>query len=431
MSEKGSGLLRAISPFGAMLLVLNGMIGAGIFVLPGSVSAMVGGWAPWLFLLVGALFVTVALTFGELASFFRESGGPVMYARTAFGPAAGFGTGWLLWLGRVTAIGANIGVVATSAGSFWPAAGTGGGRVALLGAICAFLVVTNIAGVKQGVRTVGILTVLKVTPLFALLALGLAQTDVVNLTPGPVPDFGTIGAASLLLIYGLVGFEGAAVTAGETKNPRRSLPRALVVTVIATAAFYSLLTLIYVAVLPNGGAEKKTLVDVAGALAGPAAATAMTVALIFSVFGNVASAMVTSPRLTYSLAENGLLPRWFGHVHPKFATPDNSILLFGVAVFALAASSSFVALAVASSLARILIYILCVLALPRLRKSHGNEPDSLRLPGGFLIPGTALFLCVVASFQARSETWALLAGLVAIGAVLFWLARRAQRSAGV
>ncbi|MCA0200382.1 MAG: APC family permease [Proteobacteria bacterium] len=425
MTNGGSSLRRAITPFGAALLVLNGMIGAGIFVLPASVSAATGAWAPWLFLAVGLFFITIALSFAELASYFRDSGGPVLYAGTAFGPAAGFASGWMLWLGRVTAIAANINVVMTYLEPTWLWLADGPWRVPFIAAVCAVLVVTNIVGVKQGVRTVAMFTVLKLIPLLVLTALGLFAIGP-NAMPGPAPSLGAMGTAALLFIYAFVGFEAALVTAGETRDPRRSLPRALVVTVAGTALLYWLLTLVYVAVLPAGGAEGKTLSDAAALLAGPAAAAIMTFTAIFSVAGNVASAMVTSPRMTYALAENKWLPRWFGHVHKTYATPDNSILLFGVAVFLFAASSTFVFLAAASSLARILIYILCILALPKLRRTlpKDAQEEAYRLPGGLLIPGIAFLLCVIASTQAALATWTIVAGIVAIGMGLFWLARR-------
>ncbi len=428
MTDRGSALLRAITPFGAALLVLNGMIGAGIFVLPATVSAITGAWAPWLFLAVGLFFITIALSFAELASYFRDSGGPVLYAGTAFGPAAGFASGWMLWLGRVTAIAANINVVVTYLGPSWPWIAGAAGRTVFIASVCAALVAANVVGVKQGVRTVAIFTVLKLTPLLALAGLGLFAIGP-SAIPGPAPPMGAMGTAALLFIYAFVGFEAALVTAGETKDPRRSLPRALVVTVAGTALLYWLLTLVFVAVLPAGGAEGKTLSDAAAALAGPAAAAVITFTAIFSVAGNVASAMVTSPRMTYSLAENKWLPKWFGHVHAKYATPDNSILLFGVAVFVFAASSTFVFLAAASSLARILIYILCILALPKLRRTLSKEAqeDAYRPPGGLIIPGIALVLCVAACTQAALATWGIVTAIVAAGMGLFWIARRSPR----
>ncbi len=431
MSDTPSALMRAIGPVGAVLLLLNGMIGSGIFVLPGTVSATTGAWAPWLFLLVGLFFVTIALSFAELASYFRDSGGPVLYAGAAFGPAAGFATGWMLWLGRVTAIAANLNVVVTYLGPVWPWIGDGAGKIAFIAVICAILVVANVVGVKQGVRTVAAFTVLKLAPLFLLVAAGLMYVGLDEIAPGAPPSLESAGAAALLLIYAFVGFEAALVTAGETKNPRRTLPKALLITMIGTGLLYWLITLVYVAVLPTGGLEKKTLADVAAAMAGPAAAAVITFTVVFSVAGNVASAMVTSPRLTYSLAENGWLPKWFGHVHGKYMTPDNSILLFGVAVFIFAASSSFVFLAAASSLARILIYILCIAALPKLRRTHAAHTGEVayRLPGGYAIPGVALVLCLWACTQATLQSWAVVAGIIAAGLGLFWIARHAARKA--
>lgn len=424
VADKASSLLRAITPFGAALLVLNGMIGAGIFVLPATVSAMTGNWAPWLFVLVGLFFITIALSFAELSSYFKETGGPVLYAGTAFGPAAGFAAGWMLWLGRVTAIAANLNVVITYLTPYWTSLADGTVRIVFIGAICVVLVVANVVGVKQGVRTVAVFTLLKLTPLFLLVGAGLMYVSG-DTMPGPPPSGATLGAAALLLIYAFVGFEAALVTAGETKDPRRSLPRALMLTMIGTGVLYCLITLVYVAVLPTGGAEGKTLMDVATVLGGPVAATIMAFTVVFSVGGNVASAMVTSPRMTYSLAENNWLPKWFGHVNAKFATPDHSIILFGAMVFIFCASSSFVFLAAASSLARILIYILCIAALPKLRKTLGPEAkaEAYRPPGGLAVPVIALVLCVWACTQAAAGSWAVVAGVVAVGLLLYKLAR--------
>ena len=93
-AHQASSLRRDIGFFGASFLVLNSMIGAGIFALPGKVAVNAGLLSPWLFLLVGLLFLSVVLTFAELASYYDNTGGPVIYATEAFGPLAGFSTGW-------------------------------------------------------------------------------------------------------------------------------------------------------------------------------------------------------------------------------------------------------------------------------------------------------------------------------------------------
>ncbi len=106
------GLLRGIGMAGAAVLVLNSIIGAGIFALPAVVTERAGALSPWLFLVVGVLVITIVLTFAELASYFKESGGPVLFTTSAFGPLAGFSTGWLLFISRMAAFAANTTVMA-------------------------------------------------------------------------------------------------------------------------------------------------------------------------------------------------------------------------------------------------------------------------------------------------------------------------------
>jgi amino acid transporter len=149
-NDKGAQLRRDIGFFGAAFLVLNAMIGAGIFALPGKVAVNAGMLSPWLFLAVGVVFLAVVLTFAELASYFRESGGPVLYASYAFGPLAGFGTGWILFLSRMTAFAANANVMAIYLGSLFPWFAEGVGRTAVISIVTLGLTYANILGVKDG-----------------------------------------------------------------------------------------------------------------------------------------------------------------------------------------------------------------------------------------------------------------------------------------
>ncbi|MCH8862912.1 MAG: APC family permease [Proteobacteria bacterium] len=437
--EKGASghLVRDIGLTGAMFLILNGMIGAGIFALPATIAASAGMLSPWLFLGVGLLFITIVLCFAELASYFRSSGGPVLYATSAFGPLVGFNTGWLLFLSRMTAFAANTTVMVLYIGALWPWAGAGIGRALLITLIIGGLTLANVRGVKDGMRTVGIFTVLKLVPLLLLVILGLGHVGAeAFLFPDLLANLPTIddfGGTILLLVYAFVGFEQVANTAGETRNPRRDIPRALVLTVLAIGLLYFLITLVYVSVLPGGGGTGQTLVDVGRALAGPVGALAITLAAIFSIGGNLASSTLAVPRLTFALAEERLLPRWFGHIHEKFSTPDNSILLLGGLALVFALTGSFVFLAVASTLARMLTYILCIAALPVIRRrvdrQAGAEGDeararAYRLKGGYAIPLVALVLCIWIAAQSTGEAWMLIGGLLAVGLILFWLEQR-------
>ncbi len=425
----GVRLRRDIGFFGAAFLVLNAMIGAGIFALPGKVAVNAGMLSPWLFLVVGVVFLAVVLTFAELASYFRESGGPVLYATFAFGPLAGFGTGWILFLSRMTAFAANANVMATYLGSLIPWFGAGIGRAAVISVLTLGLTYANILGVKDGVRTMGIFTVLKVLPLLLLVLLGLQHVTTGTLIPSASAVIGDLGSTTLLLVYAYVGFETMAVTAGETNQPRRVLPRALMRTVIGTGILYFLIVLVFISVIPADTYADATLVDVGRSLAGPAGAVAITLAAVFSIGGNLAGTMIAAPRLIFALAENRLLPAWFGNIHPRYATPDHSILVMGGLAMVMALTGSFVELAVASSLSRMLSYILCIGALPVIRNRAGDEMNKrgYRFRGGYVVPLVGLAICLWLTAQATAENWRTVGILLAIGFVLYAAERLYQR----
>ena len=225
--KTGGHLRRDIGFFGAAFLVLNSVIGAGIFALPGKVAVSAGLFSPWLFLIVGVLFLSVVLTFAELASYFQQTGGPVLYTTTAFGPLAGFSTGWLIFLARMTAFAANANVMAMYLGSLSDFFATDIARFAIITVVTVGLAWANVRGVRDGILTMGVLTVLKVFPLLLLVLLGLQHVTGSTLIPGGNFPTEGLGSTTLLLIYAYVGFETIGVTAGETSKPRRTIPTAL------------------------------------------------------------------------------------------------------------------------------------------------------------------------------------------------------------
>jgi len=427
MTGNGTAKLRRdIKIFGAAFLVLNAMIGSGIFALPGKVAANAGLMSPWLFLVVGFLFLAVVLTFAELASYFDHSGGPVIYATQAFGPLAGFSTGWVLFVSRMTAFAANAGIMATYLGSMWDWFDGGVGRMLVITVVIVGLTYANVIGVKDGVRTMGVFTVLKVVPLLLLVILGLQHVTTATLIPTGSLFFEGVGSTSLLLIYAYVGFETIAVTAGETSDPKHILPRALVRTVIGTGILYFLIVLVFISVVPAADYENATLVDVGRALAGPIGAVVITLTTVFSVGGNCAGSMISAPRLIFALAENRQLPAWFGHVHSKYATPDHSILVMGGLALAFALTSNFVELAVASSLSRLLAYILSIASLPAIRRQADEETRAraYQIKGGYTVPIVGLAICIWLTTHASVEDWKTIGMLLGIGLTLYLVERR-------
>ncbi len=426
VASQSSGLRRDIGFFGASFLVLNAMIGAGIFALPGKVAVNAGLLSPWLFLIVGVLFLSVVLTFAELASYYEKTGGPVIYATEAFGPLAGFSTGWVIYLARMTAFAANANVMAIYLGSLSEFFASDIARGTIISVVTIGLTWANLLGVKDGVRTMGVFTFLKVTPLFLLVLMGLQHVTGSTLIPAAPFFVEELGSTTLLMIYAYVGFETVAVTAGETSQPRSTLPKALVGTVIGTGMLYFLIVLVFISVISADQYANATLIDVGRALAGPVGAFAITLAAVFSIGGNLAGSMIAAPRLIFSLAENRLLPQWFGHVHAKYATPDRCILIMGGMALVLALTGSFVKLAIASSVARLLGYIICIASLPAIRRNASDEvrKKAYRLKGGYSIPIIALAICIWLLMQSKTESWIAVSMLIAIGMFFYWIEKR-------
>ena len=413
-------LKRDIGIFGAAFIVLNSVIGAGIFALPGKIAVSAGMASPWLFLIVGILFLSIILTFAELASYYDQTGGHVLYARDAFGPLAGFSTGWLIFLARMTAFAANANVMAIYLASLSDVFASEFARMAIITLVTGGLTWANVLGVKDGVRTMGVFTFLKVIPLLLLVLLGLQHVTGATLVPADF-QIDNIGGTTLLLIYAYVGFETVGVTAGETSQPQRTIPIALIRTLLLTGLLYFFIVLVYISVIPAADYANATLVDVGRNLAGPAGALVITFAAVFSIGGNLASSVLGAPRLLFSLAEQRLMPQWFGNVHTKYATPDRAIIVMGAMALALGLSSNFVDLAIGSSVVRLLGYIICIASLPVIRSKATPEAreSAWRLPGGFTIPVVALVICFWLVAQSKGEDWVKVSILLVIGLVLY------------
>ncbi len=416
-------LRREIGRLGYAAIALNGLIGGGIFALPAIAAAKAGSFSPWMFLICGALFLTVVASFARAASFFSDTGGPSVYAREAFGLFAGFQAGWLLYLGRISAMAANSTVLVAYAGFFFAPLAAGWPRLAGIAAVCLGLTAVNVFGVRRGLVMVYVLTLAKLIPLSLLILLGLAHLDPGLLVAAGIPPPASFGETVLILLYAFIGFEGAVVPAGEGRDPRADIPRALVLTVAVTAAFYFLIQWVSVSVIADFAGSDTPLADVARVLMGPFGAGLLTLGAIFSVGGNISALMLAAPRMTYALARDGTLPAWFAATHPRYRTPANSIAFLGALALVLALTGSFVYLAVVSTLARLLGYLLCIASLVRLER--GAAAPAFRLPGGLAIPAAAFIVCAWLAAQASLKAWLATLAFVALGAALFALSRGA------
>ena len=175
--------------------------------------------------------------------------------------------------------------------------------------------------IRNSVGVTYFFTVLKLLPLSLLILFGLGKIEPGTLFRADLPELSGFGETILILMYAYVGFEGTVVTAGEGKNPRRDMPAALINTILAIAAIYFLIQTVAIFVLPDLASSNAALADVAFALFGNIGAAVLIMGAVFSIAGNLSASLLSAPRMTYALARDGSLPRWFAGVHDNYSPP--------------------------------------------------------------------------------------------------------------
>lgn len=407
------------------MLVVNGLIGAGIFGLPSGAASLAGDYSVLVYAFCALLILPIILCFAELGSYFRGTGGPIRYGTLAFGPFVGFQGGWLYYLARLISFSANTVLLTDSIAYFIAGAGTGTGRIISLAVICVGLSVINVLGSIESIRSMTLFTVIKFAVLI-LLPLGgfiLLGSEVIPSFESPIPPSEDLGAAALLLIYAFVGFEGAVVPAGEAKRPERDMPLGLLLGLAVVAILYMVIQLVSQAAVTDLANSKTPLLDVSASLFGPIGAIVLMVGVAASVLANLVSSMFSATRVTYALSLEKALPRWFGEVHSRYLTPANSVVFFGIAAFLLAAFGSFKVLAAMTVLSRLFLYGMSCAAIPKLRPQFRGEGRFI-LKGGYLIPVLGIGACLWLMLQVSSQSIWMTAIFVGIGTFLYWVGKK-------
>ena len=233
-------LRRALGRWDLTAIGVNQVIGGAIFLVPSQVAAQIGGWSPVGFLLTGIAMLAVALCFAEVGSRFDRTGGPYVYTRAAFGRFVGFEVGWLQWFTRAASQASVMAGIAVALGYYWPAMTGGWPRAALLLTITAALAWVNVRGIRQSAWVVNTLTIGKLLPLAVFIAVGLFYIEPARLTAFPPVSMNQVSTAALLLIFIYGGFDVVGTPAGESLDPRRHVPFALVTTILAVTAIMTL-----------------------------------------------------------------------------------------------------------------------------------------------------------------------------------------------
>lgn len=411
-------LPRSVGFWGTALFPVNGMIGAGIFALPAIMVAAVGNFAPWM-LLVGALLILpLAGVFFLLAMRFDQHGGPVLYANAAFGSFVGFQAGWSRYASGVVAIAANTQVAAAYLAGVIPVLEDPVMRAAAVLGFIAFTTLINIIGMRASVGALAIMTAVKLIPLGVLMIAGLGSYD--SAIGFSLPDFSAFESVVLLTFYAFMSFENATFAAGEFKNPKRNIPFALLTSLCAVALFYMVLIWAFVAIAPDTSGSESALAAAAGEIVGQIGVVVISIAAAVSIGANTMSGGIVIPRMAFGMAEQGMLPKVFAHVSPRFKTPDVSILFYGFCAMLFSLWAGFAVLAVASTLSRLVMYLLSALALPVL---EWRDVDRHPLWHKVTAALAAIMVIWVAG-QASIAAYQMLGLIFLVGTGLYFIAAR-------
>ncbi|HTW30634.1 MAG TPA: APC family permease [Candidatus Sulfotelmatobacter sp.] len=431
-SEGSEGLVRAIGRWSLAALIVNCIIGSGVFGLPSVLAGLLGRESLLAVVLAAAAMGLIMACVAEVSSRFTQTGGPYLYAREAFGRFMGIQVGWLVWFVRLTACAANANLFVTYLGEFWPRAVETIPKLAILTLLIGMLAAINVRGVRGGTKLSNGFTAAKLASLILVAIAGtiylVASHHIIpHATEVPAPH--SWARAMVLLVFAYGGFEVALVSAGETNDPRRDMPFGLFTALLTCATLYAVIQWIVIGVLPNAAHSDRPLADVARIVMGHGGAVLIAIGALCSVYGYLSGNMLGTPRVTFALAERGDFPAWFAKIHPRFRTPHFSIVVFAVLVLGFAEFGSFAGNATLSAGSRLFYYGVICAALPALRRKQ-KHPGFFQLPAGVLFSVLGVLLCVVLLTQIEYSKSIVLVIAVVVAFVNWWMVRGKNSGAG-
>ncbi|CAN5795449.1 APC family permease [soil metagenome] len=419
ITKTAEGLKRVVGIQGLTLAIVNGVIGAGIFALPGIVGVQLGAFAIFGYIFCSIMLAAIMLCYAEIGSRVTTSGGSYAYVEAAFGHFPGYIINWLYFFGwNVLGSAALMNIIADSLAVIFPVFADPLIRGLLFFVLIGCMVLINIRGVSQGIRLVKLITVIKLLPLLCIIIFGFSQVKTANLHWEHTPSLKTFSDTALILFFAFAGFETSLAVSGEFKNPMRTVPVGICLGGIVVLLIYLLLQTVTQGVLGANIVSFKDapLAAVAERLVGPAGATILLFTAAISCFGCVSADVMGTPRALFAGSNDGTFPKFLGKVHSKYSTPYLALAAYGGLVCIFSISGGFKQLAVLASAAILLVYLAVILATVKLRKQqHETSAKTFRAPGG---PATPLIAIAAISWLLSSlSKWEILSTIIFIASI--------------
>lgn len=424
------------------MVVIGGIIGAGIFVTPAIVAQrldtpmlVLGAWV-----VGGAIALAGAFSYAELGAVYPKAGGQYVYLRDGLHPLAGFLYGWALLLviesGAIAAVAITFAIYALKL-----VGGPEGARVPLAIAAIAILSVVNYLGVKPGSRVLNVLVVLKVAALAILIGAGLFAaghagwfTETRAIVAGPSSTVIAFGAAMVPILFTYGGWQNANYIGEEIENPKRNLPIALVAGTMAVVVIYVAANIVYLRAMGLNGlaATSAPAADAARRMFGAWGDAFMSGAIAISTFGFLDLAILAPTRVYYAMAKDRLFVPALATLHPRYATPSLAILVQSTWSCVLALTGSYEQLANYVVFADWIFFGLTVATVLTFRRSlplSKRSPGTFRAPGypvvqiAFVLIALAVVLSVIGAAPGAAAKGA---ALIALGVPVFYWYSRAR-----
>ena len=421
MSAARAEMVRGIGRWDLVALMCNITIGSGILGLPAKLFGLTGVYSILALFLCALLIAMVAVCFAEVGSRFRHTGGPYLFTRTAFGTGPGFIVGWLYWVSRVLAFATICNLLVGYVVRVLPALQGPGPRLAIVSMVVIGIALVNLFGVRHATLLSNGLTTLKVSLLAVFGVVGIATASAWPAMPATPPPAGDFSDAMRLGIFAFVGFESALVSAGETRDPRRDIPFAVAMSLLAVVVLYAGVQIVCMATVPSLATSTAPFADAAATIWGARGEQVVAVGAIVIMLGSLNSGFLATSRLPFALAEHGDMPAVLSRLHPRFRTPHVAIISSAAVAWLATAANSFLSSITLATSTRVVVYIAGCMALSVLRRRADVPPVGFTAPFGRTMAVLASMLSLALLTNASARELIQLAIAVGLGVGIYAL----------
>ncbi|WP_252225925.1 amino acid permease [Clostridium sp. ZBS2] len=371
---ENNNLKKEISLFMATMLVCGNMIGSGVFMLPATLAQVSGPLATiiaWVITTIGSILI--AISFANLGSKYPATGGAYQYTKEAFGEFTGFLSAWLYWNGSWIGNAAIIVALSSYSASIIPALQNPLASIIYTSSLLWIFTILNIVGVKEAGKIQTFVTVFKIAFFGVFIIAAFLNFDKINLMPLMPQGKGlsTIPLAATSTLWAFVGLESSTVTAGEIRDPEKNVKKSTIYGMIIASVIYILISVGSMGAMSNLQLSTSTapLTDILTNIFGHSIGKGLTIAVVICILGTTIGWLLSTARVSYAAGIDGVFPKFFGKLHPKYGTPINSLIAGSVLVNILLVMnyqksmvSAFTFITILATLSFLPVYLLAVSA---------------------------------------------------------------------